>query len=129
MLDEPLSGSRYVHARDGRGWTALTHAAKEGRALVAESLLEEGADVNARSGAWTPLLAAAQQGRVEVVELLLERGASPAEARRVWALLLRAGPDLGFGFPRPTDPDPNIPDHDLERIIDLLDEAGWASDR
>jgi ankyrin repeat protein len=54
----------------------LWEAARTGDAATARSLLERGADVNARFRyGQTPLFKAAERGHAEVVRLLLERGA------------------------------------------------------
>lgn len=56
---------------------ALLHAAKSGNVDNVRKLLDEGADIEARTGFWenTPLIAAAWRGQAEVVRLLLDRGA------------------------------------------------------
>lgn len=56
--------------------TALIEAAKKGQVDKVESLLEAGADVNARGqDRQTPLMAASLGGHPEVVQLLIEKGA------------------------------------------------------
>lgn len=68
-----------VNSRDARnGWTPLIAAADNGMDGVAQVLLEQGANVNARD-VWggTPLTAAAENGHVQIVKLLLDRGADP----------------------------------------------------
>ena len=74
-----LSKGADVHAKDeGLGFTALIWAATRGHLAVAALLLENGADVDAKSERdrdQTALLVAAQQGYLDVVELLLENGA------------------------------------------------------
>ena len=63
------------------GRTALHEAAAFGQYSVADYLLSEGADPNARSeGGWTPLHYAALTGYDEVVELLTSRGSEVAVA-------------------------------------------------
>ncbi|HTU59918.1 MAG TPA: ankyrin repeat domain-containing protein, partial [Polyangiales bacterium] len=62
--------------RDKAGQTLLHRACALGKLDDVRSLLDKGADVNARDNAhWTPLHEAALAGHAEVVELLLERGA------------------------------------------------------
>jgi len=56
----------------------LLDAAKSGKAGDAESLLQKGADVNARDDfGWTPLILASKEGHTKVVELLLKKGVDP----------------------------------------------------
>ena len=65
-----------VNARDGRGWTALMHAANKGYKLMVGPLLNAKADldVQAADGA-TALFMAAVQGHSEIIELLVKAGA------------------------------------------------------
>lgn len=64
---------------DGRGWTALHHAAEFGRLETVQLLFElwgEELNVNAQDSAgWTPLMNAAANGHAPVVSLLLKMGA------------------------------------------------------
>ena len=71
-----------VHARDELGLTHLHRAASHGDLARIESLLERGADIDARADEIeaTPLLFAASNARVDAVALLLERGADIALA-------------------------------------------------
>ncbi|MFC2141340.1 ankyrin repeat domain-containing protein [Acidobacteriota bacterium] len=62
------------NVKDTGGWTLL-HATYNSRELV-EYLIENGADINARSdGQWTPLHNQAYKGSLDSVELLLQHGA------------------------------------------------------
>jgi len=69
---------------EAKGWTALMSAATEGRALIAQTLLDAGADVNAKctcpnfsNGGWTALMMAARVASSKpIVDMLLARGAS-----------------------------------------------------
>ena len=72
-------GARKIDARDGRGWTALMHAADKGYALLLPPLLKAGADVDLRApdGA-TALFIAAVHGHSEVTALLMRAGADPS---------------------------------------------------
>ena len=69
-------GARKIDARDGRGWTALMHAADKGYALLVPPLVKAGADVDLRApdGA-TALFIAAVHGHSEVTTLLMSAGA------------------------------------------------------
>ena len=69
-------GARNIDARDGRGWTALMHAADKGYALLVPPLLKAGAkvDVRAPDGA-TALFMAAVHGHSEIIALLMNAGA------------------------------------------------------
>jgi ankyrin repeat protein len=57
------------------GSTVLGHAAEEGHKEIAELLIAEGADVNAKDDNGTPLHNAASWGHKEVVELFIAAGA------------------------------------------------------
>jgi cytohesin len=65
----------------------LHWAAYEGHKEIAELLISEGADVNAKAdGGGTPLHQAAYEGHKEVAELLIAKGADAnATARSIWA--------------------------------------------
>jgi ankyrin repeat protein len=66
-----------VNAKDGGGNTRLHNAANLGHLVVAQFLIENGADVNARNQyGQTPLFVAAQGGHKALVELLLSHGGS-----------------------------------------------------
>ena len=66
-----------INARDGRGWTALMHAADRGYALPVPHLLNAGATVDLRApdGA-TALFIAAGHGHSQVIALLMKAGAN-----------------------------------------------------
>jgi len=62
--------------KDNYDATALMLAAKDGHVRVAQSLLDQGADVNAQSfDLVTALMVAAYAGHVEIVEMFLAAGA------------------------------------------------------
>jgi len=80
-----LAHGANVDARDSSGWTPLMHAVDEEYALIVQTLLDAGANVNAQCsnpsesgyGDWTALmLAVAKTGRHELAQRLLDRGAS-----------------------------------------------------
>jgi ankyrin repeat protein len=63
-------------ATNGTGYNGLTGAVAGGRTVIADWLLQNGADPNYRYGAgYTPLLTAAANGHLEIVKLLLLHGA------------------------------------------------------
>ena len=72
-LEAALVAGADVNGLDGRGWTALMHAANEGHAELAWRLLNATAktDMRAPDGA-TALFIAALQGHAEIVSLLVE---------------------------------------------------------
>lgn len=64
------------------GWTALLYASKDGSAAVMQTLLDGGADINAKcdcplwnDGGWTALMIAIDGRYTEIVEALLSKGA------------------------------------------------------
>src|SRR5262249_44143997 len=70
--------------------TALMTAAGKGFAKVAEILVANGADVNAREPVYdfTPLFLAASQGHVDVVRLLVQNGATDIQTTAGTALAM-----------------------------------------
>ena len=72
-----LAGDADPNAREGdRGQTALMWAVAERHTTVARTLIDAGADVDARSaGGFTPLLFAARSGALEAARLLVAAGA------------------------------------------------------
>ncbi len=79
-----LAQSVEVNSKDDEGWTALLNAAHWKRALLLQTLLDAGADVNAKcscsgylSGGWTALMIATRNADMDMVNILLSRGADP----------------------------------------------------
>ncbi|MBT6450968.1 MAG: ankyrin repeat domain-containing protein, partial [Verrucomicrobiales bacterium] len=82
-VKQHLAAGVDVNAKDNIRLTPLHSAAGQGHKVVAELLIDKGADVNAAGGLFgsTPLHKAAEEGRKEVVELLISKGAD-LEANR-----------------------------------------------
>jgi ankyrin repeat protein len=94
VLQALLRRDARVEARDGfYGETALIWAAASNQPNAVRTLLDSGADINARSasasfarraagltrlslGEWTPLMYAAREGAIEAGRVLLDRGAA-----------------------------------------------------
>lgn len=92
-IETILARGESVDAPDVIGFTALMHAAREGRLDAAKTLLAAGADVNHR-GAETglslcPLHLAAVGGSEPMVTLLIEAGANPDAQGREGGTALR----------------------------------------
>ena len=70
-----------MNAKGNNGWTPLHNTAWHGQKEVAELLIANGADVNAKGtvrtkvGGVTPLHIAADKGHKEIAELLIAAGA------------------------------------------------------
>ncbi|XP_053309899.1 protein phosphatase 1 regulatory inhibitor subunit 16B [Spea bombifrons] len=80
MLDDVralIVARQDLNKKDSQGATLLHIAASRGYAEVAESLLENGSQVDVRdSDGWEPLHAAAFWGQIYVAEILVSHGAS-----------------------------------------------------
>ena len=74
-----------VDARDGKGNTALHHAARRGASDLAALLISSGADPDARTPdlGVTPLHLASRHGHLETMRVLMRNGASPLEVSRL----------------------------------------------
>jgi ankyrin repeat protein len=81
-LKKLLQGGADVNTAEGDGRTALHFAAERGDAMLAETLIVAGANVEAgtRIGRYTPLHVASRGGHLEVVEALLRAHADPNAA-------------------------------------------------
>ena len=85
-----IAGGAYVNAKFNSGSTPLHSAAERNATETAALLLENGADVHAKSngGGWTPLHRAAIKNATETAALLLENGAEVhAKDNRGWTPL------------------------------------------
>ena len=73
----PINNGADVNATDLHQCIPLHYAAEKGHSKIAELLLQNGADVNAKTieSEKTPLLYAARYGHLEVVQILLKHGA------------------------------------------------------
>ncbi|XP_064096818.1 uncharacterized protein LOC135208498 isoform X6 [Macrobrachium nipponense] len=78
LLSHTVRLGLHIEARDAAHWTALHHAAFEGRMQAVTLLLQAGADVNtADPHGVTALHVAAYRDHTSIVRLLLSRGANP----------------------------------------------------
>ena len=74
-MDYLINHGSDIRAKDKKGISILTHAARTGNLNVVKNLVGYGANVNARSQRGiTPLYAAAINGHNDVVEFLLSQG-------------------------------------------------------
>jgi uncharacterized protein len=108
IVDYLLSRGAQVNQRARNATSVMPlHAAVAGRnAGIVASLLESGADPNARQqGGYTPLHAAAQNGDEEILRLLLSRGADVEaltdDGKTAAMLAAAAGRERAAGLLRP----------------------------
>jgi ankyrin repeat protein len=70
-----LESGADIHAKDQKGFSILTHAARSGNANIVKNLVSHGADVDVKSPKGiTPLYAAAINGHNGIIEFLLSEG-------------------------------------------------------
>jgi len=75
-IPELLKQGADINGSDVLGFTALMHAAENGRTEAVQVLLDHGADVNAADNmGCTTVTVAAEAGHLDIVRLLLEHGA------------------------------------------------------
>ena len=75
-VKQHLAAGTDVNAKDdGGGWTPLLNAVRGGHKEIAELLLANGADVNAKISLGTPLHKAVTGGHKDIAELLIANGA------------------------------------------------------
>lgn len=106
--DEPtmvrlLVGGADPDELDGRGWSPLIWAAREGHKRLVGALISRGANADLPDGtpaAWTPLMHAIDAREMDSVRALLNRGADPdaTEADGRTALMMAAA----YGYSRIT---------------------------
>ena len=135
-----ISSGADVNFRHG-GWTVLMFAAREGHDKIAATLIENGADPNAKG--WqeeTPLTISAERGHTEVAKVLLNKGANVNDRTKhgdtalmyssqyghpiIAKLLLDAGADVRV---KDTDGDTALALAKLKghaEIVQLLKKAG-----
>src|SRR5204862_3258127 len=84
-LLQTAAGRAGVNVTTTTGASALHFAAASGSTEAVRSLLDNGADLNAREPQWgqTPLMFAAASGRTDVIGVLLARGADVRATARV----------------------------------------------
>jgi len=77
LLGEKARKKEDVGKQQSDNDKALARAALYGKVETVCSLLDAGANINARTiiSGWTPLMAAASEGKTAVVQILLDRGA------------------------------------------------------
>ena len=86
-----------INAKEGGQMTPLHQAAAQGRLIVAQYLLDNGADVNSKNaGGTTPLWQAANAGHRAMVELLLKHGAAVDAADHSGETPLHRAATTGF---------------------------------
>jgi len=106
--DEPtlvrlLAGDADPNQLDGRGWSPLVWAAREGHSRLVGVLISRGADADLADGtseAWTPMMHAIDVREMDSVRALLNVGADPnaAAGDGRTALMMAAG----YGYSRIT---------------------------
>ena len=76
VLEEILSTDKtHVNWQDGKGWSCLMHACKQGHSKACKVLLKYGADPNMKNnGGNSSLMVAATRGSTDVIKQLLSAG-------------------------------------------------------
>jgi ankyrin repeat protein len=108
-LDRVLSIDESKHD-SGDDHTPLSLAAANGATAVVRSLLDRGADPNAKTARGTPLHEAAAHGHRDVVRLLLDAGANPGLENEVGLTPMEMASAAGY--------------HQLARELERLPPAG-----
>jgi ankyrin repeat protein len=75
LVELLLENGADPNRREQHGWTALHIAIKHGYSGIVATLIDHGADVDARVHGWTPMLLAAKDWRFQVPDYLVKKGA------------------------------------------------------
>ncbi|RXG57649.1 Ankyrin-1 [Armadillidium vulgare] len=122
LLSHTVRLGLHVEVRDAAHWTALHHAAFEGKTQCVTLLLQSGADVNsADPHGVTPMHAAAYRDHANVVRLLLSKGANPKFSVKSTTAARRSGKRLPrFDISHSESDDSYIPVGHGKASIDTL---------
>jgi uncharacterized protein len=116
-----LSRGADIHRRDKVGRTALWFAANNGDLLLAQTLLQRGADINATGTEGSPLVGAVWSGKVPIIRFLLEHGADPRVDERSQSGSKQTALSIARRATRTSSPRTN---QKFEQIVRLLTKAG-----
>ncbi|KAJ4218988.1 hypothetical protein NW759_008144 [Fusarium solani] len=75
LVELLLENGADPNRREQHGWTALHIAIKHGYSGIVATLIDHGANVDARVHGWTPMLLAAKDWRFQVPDYLVKKGA------------------------------------------------------